>query len=235
MKNYPKLALLVVMVLFLSLSACTLKASTPQAATKAPTGEAAFPTTTQGGGLATFGTQTALAQTPGAAGTAQVVVSTETPSGATEAGGGQAATATPQPSGQGQGQTPPQTQPQSQPPVNTPVVNRPPTYTLQKGEWPICIARRYNLDLGQFFALNGMNMNSRPGVGTVVKIPSGGTWSANYGNRALRAHPTSYTVTSGETVNSIACLYGDVTPDGILAVNGISANDIKPGLKLQIP
>lgn len=223
MKKYPKLALLVVMVLFLSLTACTLKASTPQAATKAPT-EQPVPGIT--GDLTAFGTQTAVAQATNGT-PPQVIVSTETPPGPSESGGGQQASATPQ------GQT--QNQPQSQPAANTPVISRPTTYSLQKGEWPICIARRYNLDLSQLFSMNGMNMNSKPGVGTVLKIPSGGSWSANYGSRSLRPHPASYTVASGDTIYSIACRYGDVAPDSILAVNGISANDIKPGLKLNIP
>jgi len=126
MKNYSKFALLVVLVLFLSLTACTLRASTPPPATQAPTGEAPFPVFTPGpDDVSSFGTQTVIAQTPGAELTPQVVVSTDTPSaGPDEAGGGQETVA-------------PQPQTQPQPAANTPVVTRPPTYTLQRGEGPI--------------------------------------------------------------------------------------------------
>lgn len=230
MKNDSKIALLVVLVLFLNLTGCTLRASTPPPATQAPTGEAPFPVYTPDD-VSSFGTQTAIALTPGAVTTPQVIVSTETPAGQPDAGGGQA-TVAPQP------ETQPQTQPQAQaqPAVNTPVVARPATYALQKGEWPICIARRYDLDLGSFFSSNGLNMNSKPATGTVLKIPASGNWSASYGSRSLKAHPASYTVVSGDTVYTIACRYGDVTPEAILAVNSLgSAGDIQSGMTLNIP
>jgi LysM repeat protein len=116
------------------------------------------------------------------------------------------------------------------------VVSRPTTYVLQKGEWPICIARRYNLDLSSFFANNGMNMNSKPAAGTTLRIPSSGTWSANYGARPLKQHPATYTVVAGDTIFTIACRYGDVAPEAILAVNNLSnASDVKAGMTLQIP
>lgn len=120
--------------------------------------------------------------------------------------------------------------------VSVPDIVRPTTYTLQKGEWPICIARRFNLDISSFFSQNGLTMNSKPGVGTVLKIPSTGTWSSNYGARALKTHPATYTVVSGDTVYTIACRYGDVSPEQILAANSLSsASDIKSGMKLNIP
>jgi LysM repeat protein len=218
MKNYSKIALLVALVLFLSLTACTLQASKPPAATKTPTGEAPFPVYTPGD-VGSFGTQTAIAQTP--ASTPQVVISTETPEGTSQ---------------ESQPTAVPQSQEAQPEPINTPVVNRPTSYTLQKGEWPICIARRYNLDIGLLFAANGLNMNSKPAAGTSLRIPSSGSWSANYGARALKAHPTTYTVVAGDTLYTIACRYGDVTPDAILAVNGLSsAGDIKAGMSLKIP
>jgi LysM repeat protein len=113
---------------------------------------------------------------------------------------------------------------------------RPPTYILQKGEWPICIARRYNLDLGAFFAANGLNMNSEPATGTTLKIQTTGEWDPANGSRSLNAHPAQYTVKENETLNSIACRYGDVYPDAILSANALtSASEIKAGQTLQIP
>ena len=229
MKSYSKLALLVVCVLFLSLTACTLKASTPPPATPTTSGEVPFPFTTPGD-VTTFGTQTAIALTPVAA-TPQVIVATETL--APDAGGQQPQ----QPeAGGGQEQPAQPAQPTQAAAVNTPVVARPSTYVLQKGEWPICIARRYDLDLGSFFANNGMNMNSKPAAGTTLRIPTSGNWSANYGARPLKQHPASYTVVAGDTINTIACKYGDVAPESILAVNNLSnASDVKAGMTLQIP
>jgi len=90
--------------------------------------------------------------------------------------------------------------------------------------------------LSSFFAANGLNMNSKPAAGTTLKIPASGTWSASHGSRSLKSHPATYTVVSGDSVYSIACRYGDVTPEAILAVNGLgSAADVTTGMTLNIP
>ncbi len=231
MKKYSKIALLVVSVIFFTLTACTLKASTPSAAQLTPSGEAQFPTV----GVGAFGTQTAIALTPVST-TPQVNITTTTPAPGTQPQEG----ATQTPPAQGGGQTQPQA---AQPTatvgaaaINTPVVNRPTTYTLQKGEWPICIARRFNLDIPSFFAANGLNMSSKPGAGASLNIPATGTWNSVYGARALKQHPDNHTVVAGESLYSIACAYGDVTPEAILTVNSLaSASDIKAGMQLKIP
>ncbi len=233
MKSYSKLALLVVLALFLVLTACTRQASkAPTAVT--PSAEASFPYVTQGA-VTGFGTQTAQAAaagagvvtaTPGvdvatltpAAGGAAAEPTATTAAGAGQAGGGQGPTAT------------------TAPAVNTPVVTPPSSYTLQQGEWPICIARRYGLDLGTFFSQNGLNMNSRPAAGTVLKIPTGSSWNTAYGPRSLKAHPTTVSVGAGDTVYSIACAFGDVTPEAIWAVNGLATgSSVKAGTQLKIP
>lgn len=247
MKAYTKIALLVALALFLTLAACTRQASKPPVAAPTATGEVPFPFTTAGaGGISNFGTQTAIAKTP------QVVIATNTPevvgqtnttegqpaagTGGTGAevntGGGEAGSS----SEAGGGVQQPQAPAAPAVAVNTPVISRPGTYTLQRGEWPICIARRYDLDLGTFFAQNGLNMNSKPSAGAVLTIPSGGSWSSAYGGRSLKAHPGSYTVKAGDTVYTIACQYGDVAPESILAVNGLgNASDVKAGMSLSIP
>ncbi len=214
MNKVMKTVLLVgiVSVLMLS-SACTLRASKAPELQATPTSELLFMTPTSVSDA--IATQTAAARP---------AVATATPEQAP------AATEAPQ-SGGGQEQVQPQ--PQANP---IPTLSRPDTYTLQKGEWPICIARRYDLNLSSLFSANGLNMNSRPQVGFVLKIPSTGNWdSSAHGARALRAH-TDYTVGAGDTIYSIACYYGDVSPEGILAANGLSsAADIKVGMKLTIP
>lgn len=115
-----------------------------------------------------------------------------------------------------------------------PTLTRPETYTLQKGEWPICIARRYDLDVSTLLSANGLNMNSSPAEGSVLKIPASGTW--NSGERELKAHPTDYTVVSGDTIYKVACAYGDVSPEGIAAANGLAAPySLTAGQVLRIP
>jgi LysM repeat protein len=123
-----------------------------------------------------------------------------------------------------------------EPELEVPDTVRPESYTLVQGEWPICIARRFDLDISAFFALNGLSMDSRPSVGTVLKIPADGNWSANYGERAYHSHPANYVVKAGDTLNTIACYYGDVSPEQIAAKNGLETPYvITAGQELQIP
>ncbi|MHB0989261.1 MAG: LysM peptidoglycan-binding domain-containing protein [Bellilinea sp.] len=119
-------------------------------------------------------------------------------------------------------------------PVKVPTLSRPETYTIQFGEWPICIARRYNLDLNGLLEANNLNMNSSPEPGTVLTIPATGTWTS--GERALKAHPADYTVVSGDTINSVACEFGDVDPLAIAAANGLSSPyTLSAGSVIKIP
>lgn len=118
--------------------------------------------------------------------------------------------------------------------VVIPTLTRPDTYTIQQGEWPICIARRYNLDLDSFLAANDMTMYSSPPVGTVLVIPETGTWAA--GDRALMPHPADYTVLSGDTIYSVACDFGDVDPMAIVIQNDIkSPYNLTVGSVIRIP
>lgn len=110
-------------------------------------------------------------------------------------------------------------------------------YTLKKGEWAVCIARRYNLDLDAFFALNKINMQSNylP-EGSKLLLPAGTTWSEKYGARFWHAHPDAYTVKGGETIYQIACYYGDISPKIIEEANGLSGSyPLSAGQKLNIP
>lgn len=240
MKKYTNIALLVVLVMLVVLTACTRNVATSPVATPTAGGDVPFPvdnTTPAAVGMDAFATQTAMAQNPfgEATATPQVVVMTETPA---EGQAGEQPTAAPQ------DQTAATQDPNAAAapttaattPLPLPTVARPATYTLQNGEWPLCIARRYGLDIPSFFQLNGLSMASKPGVGTVLKIPTTGTWNDNYGSRTLAKHPVTYTVLAGENINGIACKYGDVTPEQILANNGLTKpTDIKTGMSLKIP
>jgi LysM repeat protein len=125
------------------------------------------------------------------------------------------------------------TTPVPQPPVQT---NRPGTYTLIKGEFPYCIARRFNVDPHELLNLNGLTMQESESLppGTTLKIPTSGNVFPP--PRALKGHPATYVVVAGDTIYSVACEYGDVDPMNIAAVNGLPAPyTLTAGTSIQIP
>lgn len=224
MKSRTTLSLLVLIMLTLSLSACTRSASTaPEDVVLFP--EAATPDMEM---VQMLATQTALAAgelpdpevTPeGQPGDPLAPLSPLGEDGATE-----------------QSAPPTESQPEPvivvQPTIET---VRPASYTLQKGEFPYCIARRFNVNPADLLSLNGLTTAQstalRPGL--VLSIPQTGVFTAD---RALLPHPTQYTVQSGDNIYSIACKFGDVDPVNIAAVNGLSAPyTLTVGTTLQIP
>jgi len=111
---------------------------------------------------------------------------------------------------------------------------RPTTYTLQKDEFPYCIARRFNVDPAGLV----YNRNSVYYQGLELTIPQSGSWPASAGPRALRTHPDTYTVTGNadNTVYGVACKYGDIDPATIAQNNGISVSAaLTIGQQLKIP
>jgi LysM repeat protein len=111
----------------------------------------------------------------------------------------------------------------------------PDTYTLQKGEFPFCIARRFDIAPSALLSANNLSSSSSISVGTVLTIPENAP-AYNLGDRSLRAHPTSYVVQSGNTVYSIACTFGDVDPRNIEAANNLTgAYTLSAGQTIQIP
>ncbi len=118
-------------------------------------------------------------------------------------------------------------------PVPTATPGLPRTYTLQAGEFPFCIARRFNVNQYELLNASGLSLSSRPQTGYSLTIPQ--TGHSFDGNRTLHAHPATYTASAGNTLNSIACLYGDVSPDAIAAANGLTSPKVSAGQTLQIP
>lgn len=111
----------------------------------------------------------------------------------------------------------------------------PSQYTLKKGEFPWCIARRFNVDPVSLLNANGIPAGQTQfSAGLVLTIPQN---AGSYGpNRALTSHPTTYTVKTGDTFYSIACVYGDVWPEEIADYNDMSMGDALPaGTTLDIP
>jgi LysM repeat protein len=115
----------------------------------------------------------------------------------------------------------------------TPTPGKPSQYTIQKGEFPYCIARRFNVNPADLLAANGLSINSQVSPGKVLTIPQTGSWP---GTRSLKTHPTTYTVVAGDTIYTIACGFGDADPNTIMAANGLtSATNLTVGQVLQIP
>lgn len=110
----------------------------------------------------------------------------------------------------------------------------PASYTLQKGEFPFCIARRFNIDVDALLNANGLAKNGVFNPGLTLTIPQSAV--AFQGTRALLSHPAQYTAVAGDTYHRIACKYGDVWPEQIAQANGLDINDpLSAGQTLQIP
>lgn len=111
---------------------------------------------------------------------------------------------------------------------------RPATYTLHEGEFPYCIARRYNIDPDVLLSLNGLSGGETFSPGLVLTIPQ--TAAVFPSPRALIQHPATYTIQANDTIYSIGCKYGDVDPQAIAAVNGLTAPyTLHAGQSLSIP
>jgi len=120
-------------------------------------------------------------------------------------------------------------------PTSAPVGSRPAEWTLRSGEFPYCIARRFDVDPSALLSLNGLTNGNIFYPGRTLKIPQSGSFP---GTRALRNHPATYTVASAtETVYSIACTFGDVRPQDIITANNLSGDDpdLTSGQQLSIP
>lgn len=116
--------------------------------------------------------------------------------------------------------------------TSAPVGSRPASYTLQEGEFPFCIARRYDVDPEALLTLSGLSDGVIYPPGTVLRLPQSGSFP---GARALRTHAT-YTASAGETIYGVACKFGDITPDAIASANGLSVGAIlTSGQQISIP
>lgn len=229
---------LLTLLIAIMLSACVRPASTPpkeEAAAGTTTSEFPVPGTTEDvmSQLESLATQTAMAMQGGSPGAGQTAIPTMAAPG-TEAAPGTAgptaetqvtaAAPTPQP-------TQAAAQPQVVVPTRTP--GRPSSYTLKGGEFPYCIARRFDVNPTEMLNLSGLASGNVFPPGTVLKIPQSGSFP---GGRSLRGTPDTYTVSTGDTIYSIACLYGEVDPMEIAYANNLtSPYAVKVGQELYIP
>jgi LysM repeat protein len=116
--------------------------------------------------------------------------------------------------------------------------NAPGTYTLQQGEFPYCIARRYNLNPEELLRLNNLrDWNAQylsPGL--TLQLPQTGDPFPDV--RALHNHPDTYTVSGNNdtTLFGVACYYGDIDPATIAQANNLSLDtNLTIGQQLTIP
>ncbi len=227
------LILAVVMTLAIFLAACERSASQAPLPTPTPTGNSTAPQTDPMRMLQALATQTAMAAAglplntpnPDLTGTPVAAGTNITP----DAGSPTATSLLPLTGAPGATSIP-----ATQIAVTTTPPARPATYTLQQGEFPYCIARRYNVDPGELLALSGLSANQQYDPGTELRIPTSG--KPFPASRALRSHPATYTVLSGDTIYSIACKYGDVDPPAIATANNlVSPYTLNTGLTLNIP
>ena len=113
------------------------------------------------------------------------------------------------------------------------------TYTLQEGEDLICLCRRFNLSVSSMLSYNRLESPTDVSAGDTIGLPrSGSAWTVmdGYGNRTTVRHPANYTVRSGDTMFSVACIFGDVSPEDIAQYNGlVLGQELIPGTLLRIP
>jgi LysM repeat protein len=207
------LIILIAIIASLIFSACTMSASTPPPVTP----------TTNLSEIARQATETAIAKTP-KAGDTQVPEETEVPDGeVTETVPVvDEPTNTPEPTQSGGG---------SEIVTEYPV---PDSYTLHSGEFIFCLARRFNILPEDIMDYNGYVYGTLLFPGDTILLPPNGR--SYIGERALQYHPADYTVIYGDTLYSIACLYGDVDPRAIAAANDLDLDQpLTPGTVLQIP
>jgi LysM repeat protein len=117
--------------------------------------------------------------------------------------------------------------------VPTATPGRPATYVIHSGEFPYCIARRFDVNPSDLLNLNGLSSGELLQPGMTLSIPATGSFP---GDRALQAHPTQYTVAVNDTFYTIACAFGDVDPNTIAAANGLAITaPLTTGQILNIP
>ena len=118
--------------------------------------------------------------------------------------------------------------------VPSPTPGLPATYMIHEGEWCYCIARRFNILAGSLMQSNAACQNNSVSPGTNLIIPQGApAWD---GQRALVAHPATYTVRANDTIFTIGCYFGDVDPNAIIFANSfVAPYTLVPGQILNIP
>lgn len=212
---------IIILTLALALSACERSASEPPLASPTVGGEVEPTSSDPMQMLRSFATQTAIALSGGgqpAGGSTPVAPTVMQP-----VSGTQVLVTTP---------VAPTVTPISKTavPANS---TRPATYTLQDGEYPYCIARRFDVNPDDLLSMNGLSGGGLYVPGLVLKIPQTGSFP---GARSLIPRPASYTVAAFDSIYKIACKYGDIDPIAIASANNLVAPyTLKTGQVITVP
>jgi LysM repeat protein len=235
-----KIGVILIVMLVFTVSACTRSASSAPVGTATPKANFPTPLATTGINIVEMaGTQTAVANAgalpmPTAVGASGVpLLPTFTPlAGVDLTPAGSVPENTPLPSPTSDMLETPVPLPTAD---NSSPVSAPNTYTLHDGEFPYCLARRFNVNPQELLSLNNLSATQTYfAPGTTISIPQ--TGNTFPGGRALLDHPAQYTVQSGDTIYKIACDFGDVDPLAIANDNGLSGSEtLTAGTVLQIP
>ena len=112
----------------------------------------------------------------------------------------------------------------------------PTTYRVKSGDYLGKIAKEYNTSVSRLMNWNNLkNSNLRVGQKLVVYINSDTTPTQKTNITSSSKGTIEYIVKSGDTLWGIAKKYSGVSVTEIEKLNNISASDLKPGIKIQIP
>ena len=112
----------------------------------------------------------------------------------------------------------------------------PTIHRVKNGEYLGKIAKQYNTSVSRLMSWNNLkNSNLRVGQKLVVYINPDTAPAPKKSTTTSTKGTIEYTVKSGDTLWGIAKKYSGVSVSQIEKLNNISASDLKPGIKIQIP
>ena len=112
----------------------------------------------------------------------------------------------------------------------------PTIHRVKNGEYLGKIAKQYNTSVSRLMSWNNLkNSNLRVGQKLVVYINPDTAPAPKKSTTSSAKGTIEYTVKSGDTLWGIAKKHSGVSVSQIEKLNNISASDLKPGIKIQIP
>lgn len=120
------------------------------------------------------------------------------------------------------------------PDANEVLVNRTKYHKIRSGESLGLIADKYNVTISQLKNWNNLRGNSIQAGKSLKILSSERVASKSHTNSSNNASNQVYRVKKGDSLYSIAKKFPGISADDIKKWNGISGNNIKPGMKLNI-
>ena len=114
--------------------------------------------------------------------------------------------------------------------------DEPTIHRVKNGEYLGKIAKQYNTSVSRLMSWNNLNKSSlRVGQKLVVYINPDAAPNPKTSTTSSSEGTIEYIVKAGDTLWGIAKKYSGVSVSQIEKLNNISASDLKPGIKIQIP